>query len=496
MNLKYILILIVLLGFQNTAKASFSFNSRCMEAYKALLSLKLNDARQLIREEKKQNPDNGITILLDNYVDYFGLLASDNKAEYTKWKELRSDRLDALADNEDQNSPYYLFAQAEVYLQWGLLKGKFGDYTSSAIDLKKARGLLNDNVKKYPDFLPNQKNLALINVVFGSIPSNLRSVANFFGMKGNAQAGINQLEKVRAALPGSKYNYYDDEVVFFLCIMYIDVLHNTDHYSKLNSYIAAMDDNSLLKSYLQGYVAFKCGHNNEAITYLQRAPQTSAYAPMPVVTYLLGNAKLCRMDSDAYVYYLRYLQQYKGASLIKDSYLKLAYYYFFKNDMAHYNSYIKLVRSAGSTVNERDKQALKEANDAPPDLELLRARFLYDGGYYEKALNALKGQQINDLKLLRDRIEMYYRLGRIKEKLNDTNDAIAYYQKAMAIGKSTPYYYSANSALTLGNIYEQRKDKARAGSYYKQALAMKNHEYQNSIDTQAKEGLERLGLED
>ena len=135
-------------------------------------------------------------------MDYISLLTSDNKTEYDQLESRRSDRIDALEDNRE-NSPYYLFCQAEVYLQWGLIKGKFGDYTSSAADLKKARGLLEDNAKKFPDFLPDQKDLALIDVVFGSLPSNLKGIARFFGYTGQYTAGLRAAGE--APHPNTKY---------------------------------------------------------------------------------------------------------------------------------------------------------------------------------------------------------------------------------------------------------------------------------------------------
>jgi len=45
----------------------------------------------------------------------------------------------------------------------------------------------------------------------------------------------------------------------------------------------------------------------------------------------------------------------------------------------------------------------------------------------------------------------------------------------------------------MGHIYEQRKDYKKAISYYQQAVNMKDHEYQNDIDNEAKDGLKRLG---
>lgn len=492
MKAKHILLVVFFSCYCITAKANYVFDARCMQAYRAIFDLRLNDARSLIKQEKQLSSQNGIPILLDNYVDYIALLTSDNKSDYKRLADLKSTRLDALEANEEDNSPYYLYSQAEVYLQWGLIKGKFGDYMSSASDLKKARNLLEDNAKKYPDFLPNQKCLALINVVFGALPSNLKSVARFLGMGGNITAGVNELEKLRTQVTGTKYAFYKEEIIFFLCYMNIDVLHKKDNYAKLTSYLNDMDSKSLLRIYLQGYVAAKTGHNDDAIANLEALPKSSQYVELPIADYLLGCAKLCRMDTDSYSYFLKYISEYKGENYIKDSYLKIAYYYLLKGDESKYNYYLKLVRSRGYTVDEKDQQALKEANDAKPNNDLLKARFYFDGGYYTKALAELQDKKEADLKLHRDKIELNYRLGRVYQMLNKNSEAIGSYNKAINTGRSSNYYFAANAALCIGNIYEGIKDYNLAANYYNQALSMKHHEYQNSIDTQAKEGLERI----
>jgi hypothetical protein len=491
MNYKHLLLFLFFLSCRLTASANYNFNARCIEAYKAILDLRFNDARSIIREEKQQNPQNGIPILLDNYIDFFGLLTSDSKADYDRLKDNRSARIDALENNEE-NSPYYLYARAEIYLQWGLLKGNFGDYLSSARDLKKARNLLTNNAEKYPDFLPDQKSLALINVVFGALPPNLKTAARFFGMEGNIQKGYGDLEKLRLVVVNTKYSFYNDEIIFFLCYMDTDVLHDKDNYNKLMVYLAGMDNKSMLKAYLKAYVAAKTAHNDEAITFFEAIPHSGQYAPLPYLDYFLGCAKLCRMDSDTYVFLTRYINEYKGVNYIKDAYLKLAYFYMLKNDEAKYAYYLKLVRTKGYTVDEKDKQALKEANDVRPDYDLLRTRLYFDGGYFNKALAQLKDKQESDFKISRDKIEFNYRLGRIYERLNRFNDAITWYQKSINLGKTSTYYFAANAALSIGGLYEHIKDYNMAANYYNLALSMKNHEYQSSIDSQAKEGLERI----
>lgn len=489
---KFLLISFILLSLSFQSRANFDFNSNCKQAYQAIFDLRLNDAKNLIQKEKKHNPNNGITILLENYVDYFTLLASENKTDYERLKRLKSSRLSDLEKN-DKNSPYYLFSQAEINLQWGMLESRFQDYFSSGIAIRKANRLLSANAEKFPEFLPNQKSAGLIDVIFGSIPSNLKKVFSTLGIKGNASKGIKTLENLVSTLPKTTYDFYRDEVVFFLCYIETDIIHNKSNYNKIMGYIGTLDNSSLLKSYLQGYVSARSARNDNAINYLLKRPNGVEYLEFPTLNYLLGNAKLNRMDPDANIYLNNFLKEYKGINYVKDAYLKLAYYYYLKGDDNRYNSFLRMVKSQGSLYDEKDKQALKEANDASPDKDLLKARLYFDGGYYSKALAQLHNKNAGNFRLQRDQIELHYRLGRIYDELDRDSEAITNYQKSIDIGKHTAYYYASNAALSIGNIYEKRNDKSKAASFYKQAIAMKNHEYENSIETKAKDGLRRMG---
>ncbi|MES2874038.1 MAG: tetratricopeptide repeat protein [Bacteroidota bacterium] len=492
MTKKLLLTFLLFLGVILPSQANFDFNNNCIKAYQAIFDLRLSDAKVLIQQEKKQNPNNGITILLDNYIDYFTLLASENKADYDRLKNNKSSRLEAL-EKQTKNSPYYLFAQAEINLQWGMLKSRFQDYMSSGLDIKRADNLLSENAVKYPSFLPNKKSSGLIDVIFGSIPSNLKGIFSTLGIKGNANTGIRTLESLASTLSRSPYSFYKDEVVFFLCYIETDLVHNKANYSKIMGLTSTMDDSSLLKIYLQGYVSARSAQNDRAIDYLLKRPKGNDYINFPVLNYHLGNAKLNRMDNDANVYLINYLKEYKGINYIKDAYLKLAYYFYLRGDNGKYNTFLKMVKTQGSLYDEKDKQALKEANDIAPNMDLLKARLYFDGGYYSKALAQLADKDAGDFKLKRDQIEFYYRLGRIYDESGRDTDAIVNYQKAINAGKLTSYYYAANGALSIGSIYEKRNDRAKASSYYKQAIAMKNHEYENSIETKAKDGLRRMG---
>jgi tetratricopeptide (TPR) repeat protein len=491
MHYKYLITLLFLFSIQQATKANFVFNSNSIAAHQAIFDLRFNDARKYIRDEKVNNPQNGITVLLENYLDYIFLFTSENTVEFEKFKIRKSDRIDEIKKN-DKNSPYYLFAQAEIHLQSGMIKAKFGEYVSSSYDFKKAKDLLTENNVKYRDFLPNQKSLGMIEVIFGAVPSNLKGIASILGFEGNITKGNKQLERFRLQIANSKFNYYNDEIVTLICITNVDVIQGRNTYTYMAPLLNSMSDKSLLKSYLQGYTAFRTGHADAAIKFIEAAPKGNQYADLPLMNYLMGNAKLCRMDSDANQYLSKFANETYSTNYVKDTYLRLAFYYLLRNNLSQYNYYLGLVRTKGSLIIEKDKQALKESNDPKPNIILLKARLYFDGGNYNNALAQLKSIQFDDFKNQRDKIELYYRFGRIYDMMNKFDDALLNYQRVINLGKNQTYYFAAYSALKSGNIYEHVKDYKKAADYYNMAIEMKNHEYQIGIGTHAKEGLRRL----
>ena len=127
-----------------------------------------------------------------------------------------------------------------------------------------------------------------------------------------------------------------------------------------------------------------------------------------------------------------------------------------------------------------------------PDTELLKARLLFDGGYYQKALKALSDVNTDRFKNDRDKVEYQYRLGRIHDELGRDDEALQDYQRTINAGKSLKYYYAATAAVNMGKIYLKKKNSAKAKAYFNLAINMKNHEYENSIEAQAKDGLRHL----
>jgi hypothetical protein len=59
-----------------------------------------------------------------------------------------------------------------------------------------------------------------------------------------------------------------------------------------------LDDN-LLNYFITASVAHYTGKNDQVISILSKRPTTSSYYPFPFLDYMIGNAKLNRLDRDA-----------------------------------------------------------------------------------------------------------------------------------------------------------------------------------------------------
>ncbi|MEJ5993974.1 tetratricopeptide repeat protein [Pedobacter sp. Du54] len=492
MQLRKKLFLLLLIQLPLTVAANFDFNANCLKAYQNIFELKLGTARVLIANEKKLHPNNAIVPLLENYVDYFYLLATDSKTEFDRLEGNKNKRIDQISEDED-NSPYKRYALAEINLQWATIRSRYGSYFTASRELNKANNLLEENAQKFPAFHLNAKGLGLIQVVMGSLPDGfLKNTLAAFGIKGNVQTGLAMLDKLAENLPKSAYEPFFEDVVYNYMNVLNDIVHSPTAYAKTMKYTARFAEDSLLKTYLQAYAAAKNGHNDEAITILNNKPSGSNYQPFPYLDYLMGITRLNKLDYSAATYFDRFLQNTKGVSYIKDTYLHLAWIALLKGDETGYNAYINRTKTIGYTFQERDKQAVNEANASSPNKTLLTARLFFDGGYLSQANHSLAAVNIDSFSALKDKAEYQYRLGRINDDLGKKDTALTHYQHTITYGKSLKQYYAAKAAVLMGEIYEKRKNYAKAKSAYTLAINLRDHDYETGIENEAKQGLKRI----
>jgi hypothetical protein len=469
----------------------FAFSGSAKDAYQKALSLRLVEARSAIEQMKRGEPDNLMALFVENYLDFVTVFANDSKAEYSRLSKNMDSRLDKIARG-DRQSPYYLYTQAEIRFQWSVLRIRFGDYLSAASDMKQAYALLEQNLKKHPDFMANKKSLGMLHAMVGNVPDNYKWVLKSLGgMSGSTEQGLRELEEVLEYARRQEFIFEDETVVAYAFLqLYLnnkpELAWGSIKKSKLNP------KTNPLAAYAQATVAMRVGQNDEAIRVLQDMPGTANYHPLPYKYYMIGLAKLRRLDADAGQWLEVFLQNHKGENGIKECHQKLGWHQLVQGNTKGYQAQMDLVRQKGAQNSEPDKAALREAKSGEvPDLRLLKARLLFDGGYQQRAHDLLKNASGDYQGDPKKALEYTYRMGRILHKMGKSADAERYYQQTIDQGAGQPWYFACNAALQLGLLHEERGERGKARAAFQRCLGIQPDEYGNALHAQAKSGLSR-----
>lgn len=468
---------------------SFDLNQRCQLSMEKVMALRFNEAKELNKKEKAEHPENLVPYYIDNTIDFITIYISEDEAVFDKLSGNKDARLSKIKAG-DPSSPYYLYFQAEIYIQWAFSRLKFEEYLTAFNEIKKAYSLLKENEEKYPNFLPNRKSLGMLHALFGAIPDQYKWGANILGLSGDIDEGLDEIRSF-VDNPGNYPKVLAQEATLYYAFL---VLYLQKDYNKAWEIVRNLDTkNNLLFCFCKASVALRTGHCDAAISTLQSRPIGDAYFPFPFMDFMMGLAKTRRLDKDANIYFEKFLVGFKGKNYVKEAYQKMGWNALIAGDLTRYKFYMERVKIYGDDVIDDDKQALMEANSGtPPNVTLLKARLKFDGGYYKDALAQLEGKSTDDFKSAKDKVEFTYRAGRIYHESGNSEKAKGYYAATIKNGGDLTYYYAAGAALQLGLIYEKEGNKDKAAYYFNRCLNMPNKEYETSLDSQAKAGLNRI----
>ncbi len=235
----------------------------------------------------------------------------------------------------------------------------------------------------------------------------------------------------------------------------------------------------------------KAGKNEEVLRLLSGIDRPF---PHPYFSYLYGEALLRKLDPGTGNLLEAFLEQSGPVHFRKMAMLKLAWWRFLEGRTGEARALAGEITGSAEALTESDRQAVSEARAFPYwNVSLLRARMLFDGGYYRKALEEIrKGAPGEGLHTGREQLEYYYRLGRILEALDKPREALKSYDQAVALGADAPYYFPAYAAWHMGNILEASGQPDEARRFYQKCLEMKTIEYRSDIRRKARASIRSL----
>jgi tetratricopeptide (TPR) repeat protein len=493
LNSKFALVFLLFLAHLS-AKAKIEFNKNNQQAFENILNLKLPKANEILDTELSINPQNVYTIYLKGLSEVIQVFINENDKSYKLLQKSLPEKLKQI-EKHGGKSAYTHFFKGQLLFYYGLTQAKFDDLFSSGTHIRDAYLILKNNATKYPNFLPNNTVMGVIETFSGTVPNSFKWLINMFGVKASITNGMKRIDKMASANTSheSDLEYFKLEAKIFQGGLYHLVLHDEKKgWGIINSCTNDFKTN-LLSNYLRASFLIKTGENEKAISILLTQPKGKDYVEVRFLDYLLGVAKLNRLDKDADKYLISFLKYFKGRNYLKSAAQKLAWYYLIHDDFVNYHHYMNKISKIGVEFTDEDKQAAKNFTSKNiPNISLLRARLLFDGGYYDRSYKELEGKSTKNYSDKKDQVEFIYRLARIYQKQEKYQKAIIHFNKVILIGRNSPHYYAMASSIEIGLIYEILNDKVNAHKYYTKALTFtKNKEYINSLEQRANAGINR-----
>jgi hypothetical protein len=465
---KHISLIIFLILFSNsTLFAAFNFSTTCQEAMQKILDLKFKDARLLIESERKAHPDNGYVIYLEHYSEAIELIITEEPALYEHLIDNYEIRLEEMEELDD-GSPDFEWLQAEVLFHTGLAQVKFGTRISGAMKMYNSYRKIKDHRQKYPQFWQNQKLTGIYNLLFDNIPGYLRWATDMFGLAGNSDLGMYQLQQYCDA---SKHiNGLAEEGILITSLGFKLIQQEKEGLRFLAAQDMKMLDITLVK-YLHASIAMFTYQNDLALRLLSEIYQEDLQTTFYGLDYLIGRCKQNHLENEAEIFLKKYLDSYPGLDYKKDACNRLSYYYLLKGDDEKYQEYKAMVATVGQDLRDRDQEAILESQSAIlPHIGLLKARLLCDGGYFAEADSIIRSIDLKRLSEESYKLEYNYRMGRILQLNGHPDEAVQYLVKSYNEGISLPFTFATRAALSLGKIYEEKQDYPNAVLWYERCV--------------------------
>ncbi len=472
----------------SSVKASYVLNDNVKKAYLNIYSLHLDAADSLIQQEVKANPKNDFISYLRFNLGFTKVFISEDESVYLELEKAMNSYINRIKSS-NENSPWRGTCLSEMYMLRSALKLKFGRSVKSGFDGIKAYNFAEETKENHPDFKPCWLNWGLINVAVGSVPDSYKGLVSALGFDGNIEVGMDFIEDSwkDSQREGNEFLSPKSTLIYG----YTSLQLNQNRMTSLQDLNLKEDyrQNNLLV-YLESKFLQNKRDNAALIELLEQRDKSNAVYPIYYLYFVEGKARASALLDSADVPFNYYLEHYKGNNFIKSTHFRLAAYFFLKGKTEKSDFHKSQIGTSGNLFTGADKMA---ENMASRDFNytLLLGQAHFDNGLYDSALVALTTS--NDYCVTNtDSVEMYYRLGRIHEAQGNDLDAIGSFKKAIETSDGRSTYFSANSAMQLALILEQKEMYASARYYLKLTLAFKDYPFQDGIQQQAKAVTKRV----
>ncbi|MBX7240353.1 MAG: tetratricopeptide repeat protein [Bacteroidia bacterium] len=464
-----------------------------------------NQVEQLITQFKMDEALSVSRVLPAPYSDFYQLnihfykftASQDNEHKTTFFAEW-DNALAAVSSLPDDNEHKNILL-CEMHSKRASIDFLSQDYVTAAWHLRTAYQYIQTNKKKFPDSPSNLKMAGVYNVLFSNVPKEYQWFMNMLGFKGNFDSGYKQL---KAAVNENDILRAEASIILFFTEK--NMLGKPKEAIQRLTAEQQKSGKSIILDIFMASGYFGTNENDKAIAILNNRKtyaENSTVFFIPYWDYLLGKSYFYKENySSAIHYFDLFLKNIKGELYTGDALFRLGMSYLLNGDYTTAKKHFLDLQSRKNSGFDEDAYALSTAKrfskSAPSGhtKQLYRARNRYDGGYYTESiliLDKLK-KEITEL-TQENKVEMYYRYGRVYHQADFPNAAKTSY--LACITETTPgnsLYMQPYSCYYLAEMYKKEGQTELARTYYKKALSYNGYLYQNGLESKCKVALNRL----
>lgn len=483
---------LVIMLWPDTANASyFNFNENCKKAYAEASRANFDEADAILKKERSTRPDNLATVYVEVFSNFLNTTFQESPEGDEKFLDWIDEKIDLVKEGDE--SEFKGFVLGELNLFEALVETRSGNMVSGAFSLRRAYLTLEENLEEYPDFLLPKKGLYTVQALLSNIPQTYKGLAEFFGYETDQYVALKELDILQKSLQNdTSYGVFRKEVNLYRGTIMLKLTQNYEEAFNIIKANTSDYTKNPVSCFVRGKLALDSKKTNEAIEVLQHF--SGPDCPIPYINYDLGTAYFYKLDSKCPLYYSYFLRQTNGPGLVKDTYLKLAYYAYLKNMPEKVDLWLKYIREHETSNREKDKVAVEEASKFDNlDKTLLKVRIYFDGGFYEYALTMLEKDSERLKQNDYTKVRYFYQSARLHQDMNHFEDAVEQFEEVVKMPFEEREYYVPVSYYQMGAIYEDKlENSAKAIEAYRNCLSFKNYPYESHYQYKSKLGIKRL----
>jgi tetratricopeptide (TPR) repeat protein len=416
---------------------------------------------------------------LEHYALFIRLLAFESGEDYYRLIEGYDNRIRTV--RQHPVTIWTCIFSVDMCLHMGLVEMNQGNKASAMRSFYKAFLFYRENEKRFPNHKLNMKHQGVFAILSHQVPDDFRWLASMIGMNKNQSDGLALIQSYSnhvRHIPG----LYEDALLYsgFSQLKFSETAE---------SFVYDYFNNEAVKHsfplmFVAGMLGFKV-RKNDCVLKVLDAKDFNAF---PLLWYVRGRSRLNKGEVGAINDFERYLEAYKGNSYRADALLRRSWTSLLNDDRIAYQKWNLSIAQLKSYPTSGDRQAFSESHyKSVPIGQLLKSRLLFDGGYYELALDELKAFERSKSINKEANGEFFYRMGRIYHETGRYEEAEGCYIRVIGLGNESKRYFAPYSAIMAAKICLQREEKFRGLRYLESAEKLNAGEYQPEVNREIKQ---------